>query len=82
MIETRSIKIAVIRGRQGMPRMPGLGTHITDSAHALAMGKVVLALLRREALARYVAGGLRSVHAADDHEPRRRSLAELDGGPA
>ena len=60
VLERRSIKIAVIRGRQGMPRMPGLGTHISDSAHALAMGKVVLAALRPEALQRYIAGGLRA----------------------
>ena len=38
--------------------MPGLGTQITDNAHALAMGKVVLARLRPEALARYVGSGL------------------------
>ena len=52
------IEIAVVRGRQGIARMPGLGTQITDNAHALAMGKVVLARLRPAALARYVARGL------------------------
>jgi acetyl-CoA synthetase len=52
------IEIAVVRGRQGIARMPGLGTQITDNAHALAMGKVVLARLRPEALARYVGSGL------------------------
>ena len=40
------IEITVVRGRQGIARMPGLGTQITDNAHALAMGKVVLARLR------------------------------------
>ena len=54
------IEIAVVRGRQGIARMPGLGTQITDNAHALAMGKVVLARLRPAALARYVARGLTS----------------------
>ncbi len=54
------IEIAVVRGRQGIARMPGLGTQITDNAHALAMGKVVLARLRPAALARYVARGLAS----------------------
>jgi DNA-binding IclR family transcriptional regulator len=53
------IEITVVRGRQGIARMPGLGTQITDNAHALAMGKVVLARLRPAALARYVGGGLR-----------------------
>ena len=52
------IEIAVVRGRQGIARMPGLGTQITDNAHALAMGKVVLARLRPAALARYVRRGL------------------------
>jgi DNA-binding IclR family transcriptional regulator len=52
------IEISVVRGRQGIARMPGLGTQITDNAHALAMGKVVLARLRPDALARYVGRGL------------------------
>jgi acetyl-CoA synthetase len=52
------IEITVVRGRQGIARMPGLGTQITDNAHALAMGKVVLARLRPDALARYVGSGL------------------------
>ena len=52
------IEITVVRGRQGIARMPGLGTQITDNAHALAMGKVVLARLRPAALARYIGAGL------------------------
>jgi DNA-binding IclR family transcriptional regulator len=52
------IEISVVRGRQGMARMPGLGSQITDNAHALAMGKVVLARLRPAALSRYVGDGL------------------------
>ena len=52
------IEITVVRGRQGIARMPGLGTQISGNAHALAMGKVVLARLRPAALARYVARGL------------------------
>jgi DNA-binding IclR family transcriptional regulator len=52
------IEITVVRGRQGIARMPGLGTQITDNAHALAMGKVVLARLRPPALARYIGSGL------------------------
>ena len=39
------IEITVVRGRQGIACMPGLGTRITENAHALAMGKVVLARL-------------------------------------
>ena len=52
------IEITVVRGRQGIARMPGLGTRITDNAHALAMGKAVLARLRPDAVARYAARGL------------------------
>jgi DNA-binding IclR family transcriptional regulator len=54
------IEIVAVRGRQGVRRMPGLGSEIRDSAHALAMGKVVLALLEPAGLARYVARGLTS----------------------
>lgn len=54
------IEITAFRGRQGVPRMPGLGSEIRDSAHALAMGKVVLALLEPAGLATYMARGLRS----------------------
>jgi DNA-binding IclR family transcriptional regulator len=52
------IEIAVVRGRQGIARMPGLGTRITTNAHALAMGKVVLARLPAAAVVRYAARGL------------------------
>jgi len=58
VVRSGVIEITVVRGRQGIARMPGLGTQITDNAHALAMGKVVLARLRPEALARYAARGL------------------------
>jgi DNA-binding IclR family transcriptional regulator len=54
------IEIVAFRGRQGVPRMPGLGSEIRDSAHALAMGKVVLSLLRPRALALYIDRGLRA----------------------
>ncbi len=40
--------------------MPGLGSEIRDSAHALAMGKVVLSLLEPAGLARYVSRGLKT----------------------
>jgi len=54
------IEIVAVQGRQGVRRMPGLGSEIRDSAHALAMGKVVLSLLEPPALARYFARGLKS----------------------
>jgi DNA-binding IclR family transcriptional regulator len=58
VVRRGGIEITVVRGRQGIARMPGLGTRITDNAHALAMGKVVLSRLRPEAVARYAARGL------------------------
>ncbi len=54
------IEIVAFRGRQGVPRMPGLGSEIRDSAHALAIGKVVLALLDERAVSHYVARGLKA----------------------
>jgi DNA-binding IclR family transcriptional regulator len=54
------IEIVAFRGRQGVPRMPGLGSEIRDSAHALAMGKVVLSLLGPSGLDGYTARGLKS----------------------
>ncbi len=54
------IEITTFRGRQGVPRVPGLGTEIRDSAHALALGKVVLALLDPAGLTRYAARGLKA----------------------
>jgi DNA-binding IclR family transcriptional regulator len=58
VVNPGSIEIVAFAGRQGVPRMPGLGTEIRDSAHALAMGKVVLALLGPRALRHYAARGL------------------------
>jgi acetyl-CoA synthetase len=59
MVKPGRIEIVAFRGRQGVPRMPGLGSEIRDSAHALAMGKVVLSLLGPGPLATYVSRGLR-----------------------
>lgn len=53
------IEIVAFRGRQGVPRMPGLGSEIRDNAHALAMGKVVLSRLGARGLAQYISRGLR-----------------------
>jgi acetyl-CoA synthetase len=60
VVRAGRIEITAVRGRQGVPRVPGLGSEIRDSAHALAMGKVVLALLYPGGLARYAARGLRA----------------------
>lgn len=72
------IEIAHVRGRQGVARMPGLGTRIAPAeAHSLAMGKVVLALLPHAALDRHMARGLRRFTEHTVTHPRAL-LAELD----
>ncbi len=53
------LRVAIERGLQGMPKLPGMSPLIRDNAHALALGKVVLALSPPEAVERYVANGLR-----------------------
>jgi DNA-binding IclR family transcriptional regulator len=50
-----AVKIVDVRGRQGLPRVPGLGTRIEpETMHALAMGKVILSRLGPDARERYV----------------------------
>jgi DNA-binding IclR family transcriptional regulator len=53
------LRIVAERGLQGMPRLPGMSAEIGDNAHALALGKVALALARPETVDAYVAHGLR-----------------------
>jgi acetyl-CoA synthetase len=49
-----ALEIVAERGLQGMPKLPGLQPRTRDTAHALALGKVVLALGRPEVVERYV----------------------------
>jgi IclR family transcriptional regulator, acetate operon repressor len=78
LIDGGVIEIAHIRGRQGVARMPGLGTRITPAeAHSLAMGKVVLALLPRPALERHMTRGLARFTEHTVTHPRAL-VAELD----
>jgi acetyl-CoA synthetase len=53
------LRIVIERGMQGMPKLPGMDPEIRDNAHALAIGKVVLAHSPPEAVDRYIANGLR-----------------------
>ena len=53
------LRIVLQRGLQGMPKLPGMSLEIRDNAHALALGKVVLALSSPEAVDRYARAGLR-----------------------
>jgi DNA-binding IclR family transcriptional regulator len=50
-----ALEIVHERGLQGMPKLPGLAPRVRDTAHALALGKVVLALGGPELVERYVA---------------------------
>ena len=50
-----ALEIVQERGLQGMPKLPGLKPRIGDMSHALALGKVVLALGSPELVERYVA---------------------------
>jgi DNA-binding IclR family transcriptional regulator len=68
------------RGLQGMPKLPGLQPHIRDNAHALALGKVVLALAPPEVVSRYVQSpGLRryTAHTITDPDALRDELATV-----
>jgi acetyl-CoA synthetase len=76
-IERGGLEIVAVRGRQGMPRMPGLGSRVEDGAHALAMGKIVLALLPEGARRRYVERGLRAFTPATIVDPEAL-MTELD----
>ena len=71
--------IPLVRGRQGMPLIPGLGPRIGANAHALALGKIALSLLDERALQRYVSHGLRAFTPATIVSPERleAELAEI-----
>jgi DNA-binding IclR family transcriptional regulator len=74
------LEIVHERGLQGMPKLPGLQPRIADTAHALALGKVVLALGRPELAERYVRHpGLRpfTPHTITDPDALRAELESV-----
>jgi acetyl-CoA synthetase len=77
-----NVVIPLARGRQGMPRIPGLGARIDENAHALGLGKVALSLLDERALDRYVAHGLRAFtpQTITSGERLREQLAGIRAG--
>jgi DNA-binding IclR family transcriptional regulator len=79
VVRSGRIEIVAVRGRQGVPRMPGLGAEIEvhSGAHALAMGKVVLAELESEGLRRFLASELRAFTEHTITDPQQL-LAELE----
>jgi DNA-binding IclR family transcriptional regulator len=76
------VVIPLARGRQGMPRIPGLGARIGENAHALALGKVALSLLDETVLERYLERGLKRFTPATITAPDllRDQLAEIRAG--
>jgi DNA-binding IclR family transcriptional regulator len=74
------LRIGYERGLQGMPKLPGLHPHIRDNAHALALGKVALALAPPATVERYVRSpGLRrfTAHTITDPDALRAELEEI-----
>jgi acetyl-CoA synthetase len=59
VVRDGQLRIVLQRGLQGMPKLPGMSPEIRDNAHALALGKVVLALSPPAAVDRYARAGLR-----------------------
>ena len=76
------VVIPLVRGRQGMPLIPGLGARIGENAHALGLGKIALSLLGEDALERYIGRGLRAFTPATIVSPERlrAELAEIRAG--
>jgi DNA-binding IclR family transcriptional regulator len=76
------IVIPLVRGRQGMPLIPGLGASIGENAHALALGKIALSLLGERSLARYLGHGLKAFTPATITSPDRlrEQLGEIRRG--
>lgn len=74
--------IPLARGRQGMPRIPGLGAHIGENAHALSLGKVALSLLDDPAVDRYLARGLRRFtrHTITCEDRLRTQISDIRAG--
>jgi DNA-binding IclR family transcriptional regulator len=58
IIRAGRMVIPLVRGQQGMRRIPGLGAQLGRNAHALALGKIALAQLDDDRLRRYVGEGL------------------------
>ena len=70
MVRDGVLRVVVERGQQGMPRL-GMDPEIADNAHALALGKVALALAGPDAVERYVQRRPAPLHAPTRHGPRR-----------
>ena len=81
VIHEGHLRVVAERGQRGMPKLPGLAPDLGGSAHALAMGKVVLALARPEVVERYVRRRAHGLHAAHDHRPGAAARRARRGPP-
>lgn len=85
-VEGRSLVVQDARGRQGLPTIPGLGPVIREEAHAVAVGKVILATSPGECAAAYIeACGLpaytrHTVTSPQELEVQTRSIRRLGYG--
>ena len=59
VLRGNQLRVVLERGLQGMPKLPGMNPEIRDNAHALALGKIVLARAPADALERYLSAGLK-----------------------
>jgi DNA-binding IclR family transcriptional regulator len=76
VLRAGELHVVLERGQQGMPKLPGLGARITTNAHALALGKVVLAMAPPSVVERYIRAGLRrfTAHTITDPDALREEL--------
>ena len=79
VLRAGELHVVAERGAQGMAKLPGLGAHIADNAHALALGKVMLAMAPPEVVERYLQAGLRrfSAHTITEPDALRDELREV-----
>jgi acetyl-CoA synthetase len=80
VVQGGHLRILLERGVQGMPKMPGLDSDdLDDAAHALSLGKVVLAAAPGHALERYLSRGLRrfTEHTITDPRALVTELAQV-----
>src|SRR3954449_13158322 len=69
VLRNNELLVVLERGLQGMPKLPGMNPEIADNAHALALGKVVLALGPRDAVEQYASSGLKRFTEATITDP-------------
>ena len=79
ILRAGELHVVLERGQQGMLKLPGLGERIAGNAHALALGKVVLAMAPPEVAERYVRAGLRrfSSRTITDPDALHQELREV-----